>query len=119
MPYIECHIAAGLTKTRKTQMIRDIVKVTHESIVRSQDHQCSSVRASRRKHEHFRKNSRRGFEVDCGKQAPELERGPRRQKGAGQAQYRALREASAIGPAKSRLRRARRLGFLERIERSI
>jgi 4-oxalocrotonate tautomerase family enzyme len=32
MPYIECHIAAGLTKARKTQLIRDIVKVTHESI---------------------------------------------------------------------------------------
>jgi 4-oxalocrotonate tautomerase family enzyme len=32
MPYIECHIAAGLTKVRKTQLIRDIVKVTHESI---------------------------------------------------------------------------------------
>ncbi len=32
MPYIECHIAAGLTKARKTQLIRDIVKVTHKSI---------------------------------------------------------------------------------------
>src|SRR5258707_7151053 len=32
MPYIECHIATGLTKARKTQLIRDIVKVTHESI---------------------------------------------------------------------------------------
>ena len=32
MPYIECHIAAGLTNARKTQLIRDIVKVTHESI---------------------------------------------------------------------------------------
>jgi phenylpyruvate tautomerase PptA (4-oxalocrotonate tautomerase family) len=30
MPYIECHIAAGLTKDRKTQLI--IVKVTYESI---------------------------------------------------------------------------------------
>ena len=25
MPYIECHIATGLTKARKTQLIRDIV----------------------------------------------------------------------------------------------
>jgi 4-oxalocrotonate tautomerase family enzyme len=32
VPYIECHIATGLTKARKTQLIRDIVKVTHESI---------------------------------------------------------------------------------------
>ena len=32
MPYIECHIATGLTKARKTQLIRDIVEVTHESI---------------------------------------------------------------------------------------
>ncbi len=32
MPYIECHIAAGLTETRKTELIRDIVKITHESI---------------------------------------------------------------------------------------
>ena len=32
MPYIECHIATGLTKARKTQLIRDIVGVTHESI---------------------------------------------------------------------------------------
>ena len=32
MPYIECHIATGLTEARKTQLIRDIVEVTHESI---------------------------------------------------------------------------------------
>ena len=32
MPYIECHIAAGLTETRKTELIRDIVKITHEAI---------------------------------------------------------------------------------------
>jgi phenylpyruvate tautomerase PptA (4-oxalocrotonate tautomerase family) len=32
MPYIECHVAIGLTQARKTQLIRDIVKVTHESI---------------------------------------------------------------------------------------
>ena len=32
MPYVECHIATGLTQARKTQLIRDIVKVTHESI---------------------------------------------------------------------------------------
>jgi phenylpyruvate tautomerase PptA (4-oxalocrotonate tautomerase family) len=44
MPYIECHIAAGRTKARKTQLIRDIVKVTHEPIG-SQDYQCSAVRA--------------------------------------------------------------------------
>jgi phenylpyruvate tautomerase PptA (4-oxalocrotonate tautomerase family) len=28
MPFIECHIASG----RKAQLIRDIVKVTHQSI---------------------------------------------------------------------------------------
>ena len=39
MPFIECHIATGLTKARKTQLIRDIVKVTHEfDWVRSEDH---------------------------------------------------------------------------------
>jgi len=32
MPYIECHIATGLTKAGKTQLISDIVKVSHESI---------------------------------------------------------------------------------------
>jgi 4-oxalocrotonate tautomerase/trans-3-chloroacrylic acid dehalogenase beta subunit len=32
MPYIECHIASGLTQSRKKQLIRDIVKVTHETI---------------------------------------------------------------------------------------
>jgi 4-oxalocrotonate tautomerase family enzyme len=32
MPYIECHIASGLTEERKTQLIRDIIQVTHESI---------------------------------------------------------------------------------------
>jgi len=32
MPYIQCHIAAGLSKQRKTRLIREIVKVTHEAI---------------------------------------------------------------------------------------
>ena len=32
MPFIECHIATGLSHPRKTKLIRDIVKVTHESI---------------------------------------------------------------------------------------
>jgi 4-oxalocrotonate tautomerase family enzyme len=32
MPYIECHIPSGLTKIRKKQLIRDVVKVTNESI---------------------------------------------------------------------------------------
>jgi phenylpyruvate tautomerase PptA (4-oxalocrotonate tautomerase family) len=32
MPFIECHIAAGLSQLRKAQLIRDIVKVTHQSI---------------------------------------------------------------------------------------
>jgi phenylpyruvate tautomerase PptA (4-oxalocrotonate tautomerase family) len=32
MPYIECHIAAGLSQPRKTQLIRNIVKVTNGSI---------------------------------------------------------------------------------------
>jgi len=60
MPYIECHIAAGLTKARKTQLIRDIVQVTHESI--GSDPKiinvlCLSIPAVQ--HEHFRSNSRR------------------------------------------------------------
>ena len=49
MPYIECHIATGLTKARKTQLIRDIVQVTHESIGsdrirRSSMFSCLSIR---------------------------------------------------------------------------
>jgi phenylpyruvate tautomerase PptA (4-oxalocrotonate tautomerase family) len=32
MPFIECHIATGLPHSRKAKLIRDIVKVTHESI---------------------------------------------------------------------------------------
>jgi len=32
MPYIECHVATGLSMARKTQLIRDIIEVTHESI---------------------------------------------------------------------------------------
>jgi len=32
MPFIECHIATGLSQPRKTQLIRDIVKVTNQSI---------------------------------------------------------------------------------------
>lgn len=32
MPFIQCHIPSGLTKARKTQLIRDVVKVTNESI---------------------------------------------------------------------------------------
>ncbi|KGT81702.1 tautomerase family protein [Bradyrhizobium japonicum] len=32
MPFIQCHIPSGLTKARKSQLVRDIVKVTNESI---------------------------------------------------------------------------------------
>jgi 4-oxalocrotonate tautomerase family enzyme len=32
MPFIECHIAAGLAEPRKRQLIREIVEVTHEAI---------------------------------------------------------------------------------------
>ena len=32
MPFIECHIAAGLSEPRKRQLIREIVEVTHEAI---------------------------------------------------------------------------------------
>jgi phenylpyruvate tautomerase PptA (4-oxalocrotonate tautomerase family) len=32
MPLIECHIASGLSQPRKAQLIRDIVKVTNQSI---------------------------------------------------------------------------------------
>jgi len=32
VPFIECHIASGLSQPRKAQLIRDIVKVTNQSI---------------------------------------------------------------------------------------
>lgn len=32
MPFIQCHIVAGLTPARKRQLIRDIVSLTHEAI---------------------------------------------------------------------------------------
>jgi 4-oxalocrotonate tautomerase family enzyme len=32
MPYIQCHIAAGLSKQRKSQLVRDIVRVTNAAI---------------------------------------------------------------------------------------
>jgi 4-oxalocrotonate tautomerase len=32
MPFIECHIAAGLSEPRKRQLIREIVEVTYEAI---------------------------------------------------------------------------------------
>ena len=32
MPFIECHIATGLSKPQKAKLIQDIVKVTHQSI---------------------------------------------------------------------------------------
>jgi 4-oxalocrotonate tautomerase/trans-3-chloroacrylic acid dehalogenase beta subunit len=32
MPFIECHIAAGLSEAAKRQLIRNIVVVTHEAI---------------------------------------------------------------------------------------
>ncbi|MGF6597923.1 4-oxalocrotonate tautomerase family enzyme [Paraburkholderia sp. GAS448] len=32
MPFIECHIKASLTQERRTQLIRDIIQVTHDSI---------------------------------------------------------------------------------------
>jgi 4-oxalocrotonate tautomerase family enzyme len=32
MPFIEAHIARGLSRQRKQQLIRDIVAVTHEAI---------------------------------------------------------------------------------------
>ena len=32
MPFIECHISAGLSEPRKRQLIREIVEVTHEAI---------------------------------------------------------------------------------------
>jgi 4-oxalocrotonate tautomerase len=32
MPFIECHIATGLSEARKRQLIREIVAVTHDAI---------------------------------------------------------------------------------------
>jgi 4-oxalocrotonate tautomerase len=32
MPFIECHIHAGLAPARREQLIRDIIQVTHDAI---------------------------------------------------------------------------------------
>jgi len=32
VPFIECHIRAGLTQERRERLIRDIIQVTHDSI---------------------------------------------------------------------------------------
>jgi 4-oxalocrotonate tautomerase/trans-3-chloroacrylic acid dehalogenase beta subunit len=32
VPFIECHITAGLSPARREQLIRDIIQVTHDSI---------------------------------------------------------------------------------------
>ena len=32
MPFIECHISAGLTPERRSRLMRDIIQVTHDSI---------------------------------------------------------------------------------------
>jgi 4-oxalocrotonate tautomerase/trans-3-chloroacrylic acid dehalogenase beta subunit len=32
VPFIECHITAGLTPDRRNTLIRDIIQVTHDSI---------------------------------------------------------------------------------------
>jgi 4-oxalocrotonate tautomerase family enzyme len=32
MPFIECHIATGLSQPQKAKLIQDIVKVTNQSI---------------------------------------------------------------------------------------
>jgi 4-oxalocrotonate tautomerase len=32
MPFVECHITAGLSEPRKRQLIREIVEVTHKAI---------------------------------------------------------------------------------------
>lgn len=32
MPFIECHIATGLSVARKQQLIRDVIDVTNKSI---------------------------------------------------------------------------------------
>jgi 4-oxalocrotonate tautomerase/trans-3-chloroacrylic acid dehalogenase beta subunit len=41
MPFIQCHIPSGLTKARKSQLVRDIVKVTNQSI--GSDHKIINV----------------------------------------------------------------------------
>ncbi|HVE06273.1 MAG TPA: tautomerase family protein [Paraburkholderia sp.] len=32
MPFIECHIKAGLSRERRAQLMRDIIQVTHDAI---------------------------------------------------------------------------------------
>ncbi len=32
MPFIECHIKAGLSEQRREDLMRDIIQVTHDSI---------------------------------------------------------------------------------------
>jgi 4-oxalocrotonate tautomerase/trans-3-chloroacrylic acid dehalogenase beta subunit len=37
MPFVQCHIATGLSDDRKRQLIRDIVAATHQAIGSSPD----------------------------------------------------------------------------------
>ncbi len=32
MPFIECHVKAGLSAARREQLMRDIIQVTHDAI---------------------------------------------------------------------------------------
>jgi phenylpyruvate tautomerase PptA (4-oxalocrotonate tautomerase family) len=32
VPFIECHISAGLTQERRSELIHDIIQVTHDAI---------------------------------------------------------------------------------------
>jgi len=74
VPYIECHIATGLTKARKTQLIRDIVKVTHESVgsdpkiinVLLFEHPADNMSISGRIHRRLRSRSWRRHELEPG-----------------------------------------------------
>ena len=54
MPFVECHVATGLSQPQKTKLISGY-REGHSSIDRfgSEDHQPDSGRASRSKHEHF------------------------------------------------------------------
>ena len=124
MPYIEFHIAAGLTKARKTQLIRDIVKVTHESI--GSDPKIINVLLFEHPADNMRTNSRRGgseagrgedTSLNLGsRRRPAQPRRPEPDRLRMESSFRAMHSASGI--AGFVLRHAHQLVFLKSVERS-
>ena len=129
MPYIECHIATGLTKARKTQLIRDIVQVTHESIgsdpkiinVLLFEHPADNMSISGRIHgeEAPKQVVGEGAEPERG-QCVGAQHGP-----GGRSAIRLRMESSCRAPSQCERHRsicvttsAHRTGFLKSVERS-